>query len=278
MIYGQDWASYQGDTPATSGIDFVFIKVTQGLTYENPYWRDQLAAADAAGLVTGLYHYPDMRNGAVEELQHFLMVIGTERNGRMLMLDWEGYDKDNQTVSHADQAAYKDAWLEAIRTMSPWTRSVLYANLDYWRNVDTSGRFGDALFIATANLPAGQPGIATPWLFHQYGTNRGVDADVANFPSRAALAAWVNRQETNMPVLDQADLNAIRAEMHAELNDPKNRALFVSDNLWWWAHALQGTVPAGASPAAEASIRAIHAAYVVLQNEPQPAPAVPATA
>lgn len=219
MINGQDWASYQGPNPDPAGLDFVFIKVTQGLNYINPYWQQQVEVARRAGAVIGLYHYPDMRNGAGVECQHFCTVAANALSAdmwgssRMAMLDWEGYDRDNQGVSHAAQAAYKDAFLEHLGILRPHNRSVLYANLDYWRNIDTTGKFGEALFIATAGRQAGHPGIATPWLFHQFGTNRGVDQDVANFPSRAALAAWTRKQEADMPLTPE-DVRSVWGYSH----------------------------------------------------------------
>lgn len=214
MINGRDWASYQGAAPDVSGLDFVFIKVTQGLGYINPYWQQQLHVATQAGLVVGLYHYPDMRNGAGVECEHFCTVAANALSGGpvMAMLDWEGYDPTNQGLSHADQAAYKDAFLEHLALLRPRNRSVLYANLDYWRDVDTSGRYGDALFIAAPGTP-GHPGIATPWLFHQYGENKGVDLDVANFPSRPALQAWASKQEDDLTPEEHQML----ADVHAAL-------------------------------------------------------------
>lgn len=208
MINGRDWASYQGPTPDTTGLDFAFIKVTQGLTYTNPDWQRQVDHAKAAGLVVGLYHYPDMRNGATTEAQHFIDTCGVRGLDAMLCLDWEGYDADNRQVTHGDQARYKDAFLAVLQALRPGNRSVLYANLDYWTRVDTTGRYGDALWIATSGKPAGAPGIATPWLFHQYAVTGGVDQDVANFPTRAALQAWANKTEDDMP-LTAAEIDAV---------------------------------------------------------------------
>lgn len=78
--------------------------------------------------------------------------------------------------------------------------------------------------------------------------------------------------EVDMP-LSPADLDAIQARVTAALHDPANRSLAVADNLWWWQHAIAGTVPASASPAAAAAIKAIHAAFEVLATEPAPTPA-----
>lgn len=187
-IWGQDWASYQSPNPDVSGINFAFIKVTEGLTYVNPHWEAQRAHAHAAGLVVGLYAYPHMANSPQAELQRFLQVAQPVA-GELLCLDWEGYDSANQTVSRSRQFAYKEDWLHRAATAAPHNATGMYCNVDYWRNVDTTGFFGDFLWIATADRAAGDPGIQAPWLFHQYSA-AGVDRDFCRLPSTAALKAW----------------------------------------------------------------------------------------
>jgi hypothetical protein len=65
----------------------------------------------------------------------------------------------------------------------------MYCNLDYWRNVDTTGYVADFLWIATAGRAAGDPGIQTNWLFHQY-SDSDVDQDYCNLDSTDALQSW----------------------------------------------------------------------------------------
>jgi hypothetical protein len=198
-IYGQDWASYQSATPDTSGLAFFFTKVTEGLGYVNPLWPSQYAHGLAAGLVPGKYHYPHMGNSVQAEGDRFLSVADI-RPGDVACLDWEGYDPANSGVPKAQQAAYKDAWLRYVKSKLPNNRVGMYCNTDYWRNVDTSGFYGDFLWIATAGLPAGSPGITAPWLFHQYSDNP-VDKDYCHLASAADLRAWASPSGgTDMPL------------------------------------------------------------------------------
>jgi Glycosyl hydrolases family 25 len=187
-VYGQDWASYQSSQPDTSGLDFAFVKVTEGLGYVNPKWVAQRDHAKAHGLVWGGYHYPHMANSPQEEADFFLSQAAWQP-GDLIVLDWEGYDSANQGVPRADQAAYKEEWLRYVKLQLPHNPIGVYANLDYWRNVDTTSYYGDFLWIATAGLPAGSPGIRADWLFHQYSDN-GVDRDYCRLESRDELRAW----------------------------------------------------------------------------------------
>lgn len=188
-IQGQDWSSYQSATPDTSGLAFAFTKVTEGLGYINPRWAAQRDHAKAAGLVWGAYHYPHMANSPEAEADYFLSQVEWQP-GDIVVLDWEGYDPANQGVSHARQLAYKEAWLRYVKSKLPRNPVGMYCNTDYWRSVDTTGFYGDFLWIATGGLPAGSPGIKTQWMFHQYSTAGGEDHDYCPLPTAAALRTW----------------------------------------------------------------------------------------
>ncbi|MER5559714.1 glycoside hydrolase family 25 protein [Streptomyces sp. NPDC002506] len=214
-VYGQDWASYQSSAPSASGLSFVFVKVTEGLSYVNPKWVAQRDHAKANGLVWGAYHYPHMGNSVQAEADYFLSQVAWQP-GDLIVLDWEGYDAANAGVSRARQAEYKDAWLRYVKGRMPHLRVGMYANTDYWRNVDQSGYFGDFLWIATGGRAAGDPGIQADWLFHQYSEAGGLDRDYCHLDA-GALRAWAlgtqppqqqHEQEDDMP--EPIDLWAYR--------------------------------------------------------------------
>ncbi|MCA6091403.1 glycoside hydrolase family 25 protein [Streptomyces sp. SCA3-4] len=188
-IYGQDWASYQSSTPDTTGLSFAFVKITEGLSYINPKWVSQRDHAKAHGLVWGAYHYPHMANAPREEADYFLTQAAW-KPGDVIVLDWEGYDPANRDVPRRTQAAYKEEWLRYVKRRMPYNPVGMYANLDYWRNVDTTSYYADFLWIATAGRVAGDPGIQANWLFHQYSESGGVDRDYCHLSSRTALRDW----------------------------------------------------------------------------------------
>ncbi|MER6534672.1 GH25 family lysozyme [Streptomyces sp900105755] len=206
-IHGVDVSGYQSATYSTSGIDFVFVKATEGLSYTNPFLTAQTKRGRDAGLVVGFYHYPHMANDPKAEADYFLSKAPI-RAGDVIVFDWEGYDSANKGVAKSRQVAYRDAWLKYVKGKLPTHRVGMYCNTDYWLNVDTSGNCGDFLWIATGGLPAGQPGIKHAWTFHQYSTAGGIDHDVAAFTDRAALAAWAHGtpQEDPMAGITKQDI------------------------------------------------------------------------
>lgn len=189
-IYGQDWASYQTSQPDTKGLSFAFVKITEGLGYINAKWRQQRDHAKAAGLVWGGYCYPHMANDPHAEADYFLKQVAWQP-GDVIILDWEGYDDANKGVSQAKQLAYKEEWLRYVKAKMPHNPVGMYCNTSYWKSVDTTGYYGDFLWIATGGRPAGDPGIQAPWLFHQY-TDRPIDTNYCHLGSIDALRTWAH--------------------------------------------------------------------------------------
>lgn len=202
--YGQDWASYQSPAPSATGLSFVFVKRTEGLTYVNPRGAAQVAYARLHKLVTAHYHYPHMGNDPTAEADFFLRTAQVQP-GDAVVLDWEGYDAANRDVPFSRQVAYKAVFLGRLAALLSHNQCGTYMNTDYLQR-DPQGPVGDFLWIATADRPAGSPGIARSWMFHQYAA-AGVDKDYCDL-SADALRAWAHAKEDDMP-LTQDDIEKV---------------------------------------------------------------------
>jgi GH25 family lysozyme M1 (1,4-beta-N-acetylmuramidase) len=182
-VKGIDVASYQSSTPSTAGLGFVMVKATEGTSYVNPKHASQVSHARAAGVVVGHYHFA--RPGSMSaQVSYFLQHAGVKA-GDLLALDWE-----DAGVSGAD----KDAFVKAAQKASPAHRVLLYCNRDFWLNRDTTSVCGDGLWIADPDADAGHPRVQHAWTVHQYSSSGGLDRDVANFASAAALRAWAAKE------------------------------------------------------------------------------------
>ncbi|WP_329318008.1 glycoside hydrolase family 25 protein [Streptomyces sp. NBC_01262] len=177
-VRGVDVASYQATDYSIRGLDFAFIKITEGTTYTNPKWVAERKTARDAGLVTGFYHF--IRPGNVTKQADYFLSKITLRAGDILALDWE---------DPGVTCAQKDAWIRYVQKKTPGHRVILYCNYDYWTNRDTTSFAGDGLWIARYNGKPGQPGIKAAWRFHQY-TSTPIDTNVGNFTDKAALRTW----------------------------------------------------------------------------------------
>ncbi|KKD03709.1 glycoside hydrolase family 25 protein [Streptomyces sp. WM6386] len=184
MLRGIDVSAYQSSSYDTDGLSFVFIKATEGRTYTNPRLAAQTKRARDAGLVVGFYHF--LWPGNLTAQAEYFVSKAPERVGDILAVDWE----TTGDGTHASNAE-KDRFIRKLKELRPNNRVVLYANRNYWLNIDSTSYAGDGLWIADY-VTAGKPRIKAKWLFHQY-TDDPVDKNVADFASKAALRAWAEK-------------------------------------------------------------------------------------
>lgn len=179
---GVDVASYQPSDYDTTGLDFAFIKATQGTSYVNPKQTAQAADGRTHGLVVGFYHF--LEPGSVNAQAAYFVDKCVSRAGDVLACDWE------PTTSGLATNAEKDAFIKEVKRLRPDHRVILYCDVSRWTGVDKTSYCGDGLWIADPNHTAGHPNIKDAWLFHQYSETGGIDHNLGNFASKAALDAW----------------------------------------------------------------------------------------
>lgn len=196
MINGYDVSRYQAEHFPVTGIDFAFTKATQGTTYVNPSMTGQAAWSRAHDLVTGFYHF--LEKGNINAQAAYFVSKADSQPGDVFACDWE---TNPVTKTYATNAE-KDAFIKEVQRLRPGHRVLLYCNKDFWFNKDKTGFAGDGLWIATAGLPAGSPGISDSWLLHQYSTANSIDHDIAKFATRADMRTWAEEGVTDMPLTD----------------------------------------------------------------------------
>lgn len=202
-IKGVDVASYQSTTYDLTGLDFVFVKATEGTSYVNPKMAAQAKRARDAGLVVGFYHF-QVRGNPEAQAAYFLSKAGA-RPGEILACDWES-SADGTYPSNEE----KDRFIKECKRLAPQHRTVLYCNRDFWLNRDRTSYAGDGLWIADPSAPEGNPRVKHAWLYHQYSITGGIDRNVANFPTRDALKKWANGlrpAEAETPMSNPLDLS-----------------------------------------------------------------------
>jgi Glycosyl hydrolases family 25 len=187
-VKGIDVASYQTSTFSTSGLAFLMVKATESTTYVNPKHDAQVAHGRANGLIIGHYHF--VRAGSMSAQANYFLTHAKAKPGDMLSLDWE---------DSAVSSASKDAWLAYVMAKQPGHQTLLYCNLNFWLNRDSSGKYGNGLWIADPSAPAGKPRIKTPYTIHQYGITGGLDVDLGNFATKAALKTWADKAPVVVP-------------------------------------------------------------------------------
>lgn len=181
-IHGVDVASpYQkGWTPNSLGAgddDFVFVKATQGTGYTNPDRSAQAKAGRDKGLQIGWYHWLSASSAIDAQVDYFLAHVPLQ-DGDLLVCDWEESGLTTQD---------KDQFIKGVQAAQPSHKVGLYCNTNWWKNVDTTGFFGDFLWIAA--YQSSKPDLEAPISFWQYAKSP-IDQNHGYFTDRAALKDW----------------------------------------------------------------------------------------
>lgn len=194
-IRGIDISAHNGEIDfkkvAKSGIEFAFIKVSEGRDFNDARFLKNYEAAKSAGLKTGFYHFFRFDRDGVEQAMNFVRTIGSRHTDLGLAIDVE-------------KAGNKDS-IPTELVVQRLTRMVDYLNLLGYRVTFYTNLDGYYEYIAD-NFPGAPLWICrfkeypvnAEWTFWQYshtgkvdGINGKVDLD-AFCGSREEWEAFLN--------------------------------------------------------------------------------------
>ena len=192
-VLGIDVSHHQGvinwSLVANDGKVFAFVKATEGYTYDDPRFIDNMNNGINAGVIMGAYHFarPD-NNSAVDEADHFVSVAGNYIGNGFLppVLDLE----DPNSNTHLDQLFSSQAltnwvqnWMNRVEILTG-VKPIIYLNSHYANYLNSSLNVYK-LWIAkpgtAPNTPPNDIGNWTDWEFKQYswaGSVNGISGDV----------------------------------------------------------------------------------------------------
>ncbi len=178
---GIDVSHWQGaidwDAVAADGVEFAFIKATEGGDYVDPRFAANWSGAQRAGVVRGAYHFFRPQTDAVAQAEHFLRTVQLAPGDLPPVLDVEVTDGR----SAATIAAGVRTWLQEVERATG-RRPILYTRASFWTAQMGSGFGGYPLWVAhygvsSPNIPAEWSG----WTFWQHsdaGRVDGISGDV----------------------------------------------------------------------------------------------------
>jgi len=149
---GRDYSSFQGHlTPADcAGIEFAYVKVTQGSSYQNPDAAQQAAALRAAGVKVGFYHFVTVTDSVADQLENFAQMAAALGGSDLPPA------QDSETTDPAGWpmlakimvgiAVGIEAWGHPV----PNVESVVYVNLSFY-NALPGFPWGRSVWLADPN-------------------------------------------------------------------------------------------------------------------------------
>ena len=185
IYQGIDVSSWQGNIDFSavknSGIEFVYIKSSEGTRYIDPYFEQNYQNAKANGLKVGFYHYVTARNTdeARAQANFFARVISNKSPDCRLAMDFESFG--NLSVNEINEISR--VFLETLESVTK-SEVVIYSNAYDARAIFGSELTKYPLWVANYDVNSPQPnGKWETWVGWQY-TSTGRVAGISGYVDR----------------------------------------------------------------------------------------------
>ena len=186
MIPGIDVSKWQGRIDWIKvkevGVQFAFIKASQGTSYQDPLFTGNWQAAREAGILRGAYHYFHPKLDAIRQARFFHQQFQEDPGELPPALDLEAPE-----LTGLPLAASISKFLQELENLTG-QKAILYTSPGFWNSYLTPypPEWAHLHPLWIAHYGVGRPTIPYPWVnytFWQY-TNRGEVAGITSFPAR----------------------------------------------------------------------------------------------
>jgi lysozyme len=165
-VKGMDVSHYDGTidwaTAHSSGIDFAFVKATEGTTFVDPMFAANWSGMKAAGVVRGAYHFFHSNMDPVTQANFVVSTVGTLETGDLpIVIDLEVTDGN----SEATVISTAGTFLAAV-TKATGVTAMIYVSPAFLS--DYSSFAGNPLWVANWGVKCPDvPAAWTTWTFWQ---------------------------------------------------------------------------------------------------------------
>jgi lysozyme len=173
-VRGVDVSSYQGeidwDVLARQGIQFAFIKATEGSSFVDPHFADNYASARNTTLRIGAYHFFSYDSSGSTQADHFISVVPKAASMLPPIVDVEFYGDKEKNLPDKESMQRELSVLLAKLEEQYGMKPILYATeKSYALYIANAFDEYDIWIRNTVTTPTLSDGRA--WTFWQY-TNR----------------------------------------------------------------------------------------------------------
>lgn len=207
QVHGIDVSRYQGEIDwqavRNSGVDFVWIKATEGGDHLDPKFVQNWNGAAAAGIPRGAYHFVYWCRDPREEMEWFKRNVPADPGALPPVLDVEvtPESKTCKRILHREEVLADMRLMLAEMERHYGKRPVIYVTVDFYRHIMHPNEFADyPVWVRSTKYspPIHYPGRR--WVFWQYqsdGYVPGIKGKVdrnAFVGTRAQWQAWLRSQ------------------------------------------------------------------------------------
>ncbi|MCG7561318.1 glycoside hydrolase family 25 protein [Pseudoalteromonas sp. McH1-42] len=184
VVLGIDVSHYQGTVDwqkvSQAGVQFVYIKATDGMTYRDPQFYAHFKGAKSAGLQVGAYHFFEPDDDPTKQFDNFMATLQGLELTLMPMLDVE--ITSNRTPQQISNGVAQ--FMEAVKQRTG-CETILYSYGDFWQENLSAQLANQPFWLADYADSPDVPQQAHAWWLWQYsdsaqvaGVRTSVDMDV----------------------------------------------------------------------------------------------------
>ncbi|ODT74929.1 MAG: glycoside hydrolase [Pelagibacterium sp. SCN 64-44] len=197
-VQGIDVARYQEnvDFPAAraDGIQFVFMKATEGRDYIDPNFLRNWERARSSGMPRGAYHFMNWCSPAAEQAAWFERMVPADADALppVLDLEWQNGSRCRPTDTRAETLAKVRLMLEAMERHTG-KLPIVYTDINFHRDILEGEYFANTFWLRSTAAEPEERYVGRPWTFWQWtqtGVVRGVIGDVDRNAFYGSQADW----------------------------------------------------------------------------------------
>ena len=206
-IPGIDVSTYQGKVDwqrvKQAGVKFVFAKATEGATFKDKRFKENISSARSAGLYCGAYHFFRPKTALGPQVDNFINSIHAVGGTVLPALDLE-VPADWRNIPRADRVKLVKEWLDQVES-ALGIKPVIYLSSsfpgDVLSNVHELAAY--QLWLAHyTNHPS--PAVPAPWqhyTFWQHSDKGKVDGILGNVDLNWFNGTVVDLEKVMLPHL-----------------------------------------------------------------------------
>ncbi len=203
-VHGIDISRFQTriDWPQAraNGVNFAFIKATEGGDLFDPAFRDHWLGAARAGVQRGAYHFWYHCRPAAEQARWFIKHVPKGGLPPVLDMEWTPFSPTCTIRKPAREIRAEAAEYMNLIAAHYGQQPILYTTVDFYRENEMWRLSGNEFWLRAVTAHPAERYEGQAWTFWQYtgtglipGISGAVDINVFN-GSAATWAAWLARR------------------------------------------------------------------------------------
>lgn len=190
-VHGIDVSKYQGDIDwqavKDAGVAFAFIKATEGGDRTDSKFQINWAAARAAGVPRGAYHFVWWCRPPLEEINWFKQHVPVDPQALPPVLDVEA----TPTSKKCKRTLHREETLRDMRMLREMERHygkkpVIYVTVDFYASIMHPNEFSDyPVWVRSTKYSPNVPYPGRRWTFWQYQSDGRVPGIKGNVDKNA---------------------------------------------------------------------------------------------